>query len=134
MNTRLISIFVGLVLVIGVGALVHTTKKSVALPLENTTTVIPTSAPAQTASTTQSTSSGITLAQIAKHNSRTSCWSAINGSVYNLTSWIPNHPGGEQAILSLCGIDGSSGYNTQHGGSPKPAQMLAGFKIGVLAK
>lgn len=84
--------------------------------------------------TTTTTTSGITLATIAKHNGRSSCWSAVNGSVYDLTSWIPNHPGGEQVILSMCGLDGSDGYNGQHGGSGKPARILGGFKIGTLAK
>ena len=78
--------------------------------------------------------SGITMAQVSSHGSRSSCWSAINGNVYDLTSWIPNHPGGEQAILSLCGIDGSGGFNGQHGGQKKPASMLVGFKIGALVK
>lgn len=94
----------------------------------------PTTTNKPTPSQNQPTTGGITLAQVAQHNSRTSCWSAINGNVYDLTSWIPNHPGGEKAILSLCGIDGSAGYNGQHGGKSKPATILAGFKIGVLAK
>jgi cytochrome b involved in lipid metabolism len=88
-----------------------------------------TPAPTQT---TGATTQGITLSQVAAHKSRTSCWSAINGNVYDLTSWIPNHPGGEQAILSLCGIDGSAAYNGQHGGSTKAANILFGFKIGTL--
>lgn len=91
----------------------------------------PTPTPTQPTGTT---SGGITLAQIAGHKSRTSCWSAVNGSVYDLTSWIPNHPGGEQVVLSMCGIDGSSGYNAQHGGRSKPATILGGFKLGALTK
>jgi cytochrome b involved in lipid metabolism len=94
--------------------------------------VVPT--PKTTTPTPQPTAGGITLATIAKHNSKTSCWSAVNGSVYDLTSWIPNHPGGEQTILSMCGIDGSSGYNGQHGSSSKPARVLGGFKLGILIK
>ena len=78
--------------------------------------------------------SGITLAQVAQHNSRSSCWSAINGNVYDLTSWIPNHPGGEHNILILCGKDGSSNFNGAHGGKPKQATILAGFKLGVLTQ
>jgi cytochrome b involved in lipid metabolism len=69
---------------------------------------------------------------VATHNLRSSCWSAINGSVYDLTSWIPNHPGGERAILSLCGTDGSDAYNGQHGGSSRTATILGGFKLGAL--
>lgn len=81
-----------------------------------------------------SAQSVITLVQISQHNSRASCWSVINGGVYDLTSWIPNHPGGEKTILSICGSDGSSGYNSQHGGKSKITAILAGFKIGTLVR
>lgn len=74
---------------------------------------------------------GITSAEVASHNSRQSCWSIINGNVYDLTSWIPEHPGGEQAILKLCGTDGSVKFNGKHGGAPKQAAVLFGFKIGA---
>ncbi len=179
MKTRLISIIIGAVLVVGTGSLVYITKKPIVLPSEdattggstlnnntsNTQTQIPAKNTAPTGPvknfwsdddddddeggggtvtnpvvptpplpTGGTTPSGITLATIAKHGTRSSCWSAVNGSVYDLTSWIPNHPGGEQVILSMCGVDGSNGYNGQHGSSSKPARMLGGFKIGVLAK
>ena len=82
---------------------------------------------------TGSTKSGTyTLADVAKHSGETSCWSAINGNVYDLTSWIPQHPGGPEAILSICGKDGSDKFNQQHGGIQRQAMILAGFKIGVL--
>lgn len=100
-----------------------------------TTTTVSTPKPATpTPTPTATVSGGVTLATIAKHNSSASCWSAVNGNVYDLTSWIPNHPGGEKTILSMCGVDGSSGYNGQHGSSSKPARIIGGFKIGVLAK
>lgn len=76
----------------------------------------------------------ITMEQVADHTDGTSCWSAINGSVYDLTSWIPQHPGGSQAILQLCGTDGSEKFNGQHGGSPMQERILAGFKIGELSQ
>lgn len=78
--------------------------------------------------------SGITLTQIAQHNSDASCWSAISGNVYDLTSWIPNHPGGENTIRRICGKDGSSDYSRQHGRSSRVAGILVGFKIGTLAQ
>ncbi len=77
---------------------------------------------------------GHTLAEVAIHNSAQSCWTAIDGNVYDVTSWISRHPGGAQAILSLCGKDGSVAFNGQHGGQRRPASELAGFKIGVLKK
>ena len=73
-----------------------------------------------------------TLADVSAHKDKTSCWTAINGSVYDLTSWIAQHPGGEQMILGLCGTDGSAAFNTQHGGQAQPATELAHFKIGAL--
>lgn len=75
-----------------------------------------------------------TLADVALHSNGASCWSAINGGVYDLTSWINQHPGGPQAILSICGIDGSAAFNDQHGGQSRPANELAGFKIGTLVQ
>jgi len=75
-----------------------------------------------------------TMAEVATHNTAASCYSAINGGVYNLTSWISQHPGGQNAIKGLCGVDGSAAFNNQHGGSGKPESVLAGYKIGTLAQ
>jgi cytochrome b involved in lipid metabolism len=80
------------------------------------------------------TTDSYTMATVASHKSPSDCWTTINGSVYNVTSWIKQHPGGAQAIISLCGIDGSVAFNGQHGGQARPASELASFKIGTLAK
>jgi cytochrome b involved in lipid metabolism len=90
--------------------------------------------PVTTATTPSSTTTvkTYTLADIKLHNTRTSCWTAVNGSVYDVTSWISQHPGGSSAILGMCGIDGSSAFNGQHGGQSRPASELASFKIGTL--
>lgn len=73
-----------------------------------------------------------TLAQVAEHATAASCWSAINGNVYDLTAWIEKHPGGANRILSICGKDGSPAFSKKHLGEPKPEEMLASFKLGVL--
>ncbi len=78
--------------------------------------------------------SAYTLTQVGAHGTQTSCWSAINGNVYDLTQWITEHPGGESAILSICGKDGSAAFNGQHGGMEKQAAILATFKIGTLTE
>lgn len=78
--------------------------------------------------------SSYTLAQVATHNNATSCWTAIAGNVYDLTSWIPNHPGGEARILAICGKDGTSAYMGQHGKGGEPRDGLASYKIGALAQ
>ena len=75
---------------------------------------------------------GYTLADVAVHNSVTSCWSAIDGNVYDLTNWVNSHPGGKAAILMICGKDGSPMFESQHGGERKPASILAKYKVGAL--
>lgn len=76
----------------------------------------------------------IAMAEVAKHNSAASCYSVIDNNVYDLTSWISKHPGGEGAILKLCGTDGSSLFHGQHGSNQKQANVLATFKLGALAQ
>lgn len=75
-----------------------------------------------------------TMAQVATHNSQSNCWSVVDNNVYDLTSWIGQHPGGESAILGMCGKDGSSAFHGQHGNNAKQANALVAMKIGVLAQ
>jgi cytochrome b involved in lipid metabolism len=75
---------------------------------------------------------GYTMAQVQAANSASKCWSVVSGNVYDLTSWIGQHPGGASAIKAMCGVDATSVFQGQHGGQARPASELAGFKIGVL--
>lgn len=75
-----------------------------------------------------------TLAQVQTHSTQDSCWAAINGSVYDLTTWIPRHPGGPQRIIGLCGKDGSAMFNQKHGSSSRAQAALVLLKIGTLAQ
>lgn len=96
-------------------------------------TSAPVTAPAQPAAPTKSVTT-FTLAQVALHDTASDCWTTVNGGVYDLTSWIARHPGGQDAILSLCGHDGSAAFNAQHDGQSKPENMLASFRKGDLIK
>jgi cytochrome b involved in lipid metabolism len=69
---------------------------------------------------------------VAQHASEASCWTVVNQLVYDVTSFIRKHPGGAKNILKICGKDGTSLFEGQHGGDMKPEQMLASFKIGEL--
>lgn len=102
-----------------------------------TTTKVPTTSVKPTSPTPPVVSNNpgeYRMADVAKHNTKADCWTTINGGVYNVTSWISEHPGGESAIIGLCGIDGSNQFNDQHEGQRRPANELAGFKIGVLVQ
>lgn len=83
--------------------------------------------------TPTSTAAALTMSQVKLNNSASSCWSVINGNVYNLTNWISAHPGGRSAILSLCGVDGTSAFNSQHSGESRPESRLANYLLGKLA-
>lgn len=72
------------------------------------------------------------MVDVVKHNKSSDCWTVVNGGVYNVTSWINEHPGGASAIISMCGVDGSSAFDDQHGGQRSPERELASFKIGNL--
>jgi cytochrome b involved in lipid metabolism len=89
--------------------------------------------PAKTQTNTNSTTVvSFNSEQVATHGNAKSCWATINGSIYDLTKWISQHPGGEGRILSICGKDGSLAFNGQHGGDPRALSVLATFKIGTL--
>jgi uncharacterized membrane protein len=101
----------------------HTGAQSVwegKLALQKTT-------PTSTSATTYGAS------DLKKHATSTSCWSAIDGDVYDLTKWISQHPGGQSTIKALCGIDGSAMFNNQHGGQSRPVSTLINYKIGKFA-
>lgn len=73
-----------------------------------------------------------TVAEIVTHRDQTSCYTTINGSVYDLTAWVMLHPGGKDKILSLCGTDGTERFTKKHKGGQKFMDILARFKIGTL--
>lgn len=102
-----------------------------------TPVVTPTSRPTVTPTptpTSTSTVAGYTMAQVRANNTARSCWSAIDGYVYDLTNWINSHPGGSGAILFLCGIDGTNAFKAQHENQTRPTVRLDSYRIGVLNK
>ena len=150
MNTKLLLAGI-VVLVLGIGAYTFVSKPKPMPPSENTgtptTTQVPQSSPTETVvQTTKAPSptetsaakvAGYTLSDIKPHNSASDCWFAVNGSVYNVTSYIASqkHPGGE-AILLGCGKDATDLFTNRPDGkgshSDKAFSMLVRFKIGVL--
>jgi len=83
------------------------------------------------------TGTGVTklysMAQVRKHHTKSNCWAVLHKKVYNLTKWIPQHPGGAATITGLCGKRGAAAFNAQHGGAAGVASILAGFQIGRIA-
>ena len=123
---KILSVGLGLI-VVGIAAVIaYNQPKNSRLPS-------PTPPITQTPSTENRTKT-YTATDIASHNNASSCWTIVNGNVYDLTNWISSHPGGEQAILGLCGKDGTEAFMNQHGGQSRPERVLASFNIGTLTK
>ncbi len=85
-----------------------------------------------------------TLSEVATHNSADDCWTIIGDNVYDITSYVPRHPGGNEILLA-CGAHGSSLFferQTETGeavgsGSPhssSAASQLETLKIGTVSE
>ncbi len=75
-----------------------------------------------------------TMQQVATNNKASSCWTVINGSVYDLTRWIDIHPGGPEVITSMCGIDSTAVFTAQHDDAANPVKILKQFILGPIKK
>lgn len=88
--------------------------------------------------------SSYTSKEVAKHDSGDDCWTIVNGNVYDLTAYIPRHPGGTEEIVAACGTDGTSlfterktdngvevGSGTPHSSSAQ--SQLENLKVGTLS-
>lgn len=42
-----------------------------------------------------------------EHRAKDDAWTAINGKVYNITPYLPYHPGGEKELMRVAGRDGT---------------------------
>jgi cytochrome b involved in lipid metabolism len=52
----------------------------------------------------------LTIEEVATHATADDCWTIIDDKVYDITSYISSHPGGND-ILAACGKDGSTLFN-----------------------
>lgn len=97
--------------------------------------VTPTSTPTSTpAASKNPVANSYTMENVKANNNASSCWTVIESDVYDLTRWISMHPGGAEAIKSLCGKDGTSAFNAQHEGQKNPAARLSMYRLGPLTK
>lgn len=72
-----------------------------------------------------------TAEEIARHNHNEDLWLVIHGSVYNLTKFYKEHPGGEEVLLQLAGKNGSKCFDSI-GHSDEAIMLRDTFKIGEL--
>ena len=75
-----------------------------------------------------------TMSEVSKHiTNETGIWTVIDNRVYDITKWVPQHPGGRVAIMQIAGKDGSELYhnNPFHKGK-NTDEILKKYYIGDL--
>lgn len=102
------------------------------------TTNNPTATPTRivVATITPIPNSNLTLStqEIATHNTLQNCWLIISNKVYNVTTYVYQHPGGSNTIQSFCGKEATSAFQTKGGNgsnhSNNAYNLLGQFLIG----
>lgn len=52
--------------------------------------------------------------ELQRHKTKEDCWTVLGGRVYNLTPYLPFHPGGEKILMAIAGRDGTSLFMKTH--------------------
>lgn len=109
-----------------------TTQPSVVNPQTNTSENNLSTTP----TTPQPTTNIFTASQVATHNKPANCWITIHSNVYDVTSFLDQHPSGADVILPYCGKDATNAFETQdrrRGTHSQTARnLLAQYKVGTL--
>ncbi|KAK9452700.1 FMN-dependent dehydrogenase-domain-containing protein [Dipodascopsis uninucleata] len=64
----------------------------------------------------------LTGAEVEKHASKESCWVIVHGKCYDVTEFLPEHPGGQRIILRYAGKDATKEFDPIH-----PSDTLAKY-------
>ncbi|KAG7230459.1 hypothetical protein INR49_024568 [Caranx melampygus] len=72
-----------------------------------------------------------TLEQIRLHNMSNDTWLIIHDKVYDITSFLEEHPGGEEVLLEQAGADATESFEDV-GHSTDAREMLEQYYVGEL--
>ncbi|CEG72906.1 Putative Cytochrome b5 [Rhizopus microsporus] len=73
----------------------------------------------------------ISLNEVAQHKSKNDLWLVIHNKVYDITSFVVEHPGGEEVLIDEAGKDATEAFE-DIGHSDEAREMLDKYQIGVL--
>ncbi len=74
-----------------------------------------------------------TWQEVASHNTAESAWVIVDGRVYDITDFIPTHPGGSEMLLLAAGRECTDLFNSYHWKAPEKARKyLVNYEIGKL--
>ena len=71
------------------------------------------------------------LAEVETHNTKGSAWMVIHNKVYDVTNFMQEHPGGEEVLLDVLGVDASESFEDV-GHSNDARDLLKDYLLGDL--
>jgi flavocytochrome c len=74
----------------------------------------------------------VSQTELERHNRPDDCWVVLHGMVYDLTDFLPVHPGGAYMIEKHAGKDGTLPFQVLHRDTTKFDGMLRQFAVGHL--
>lgn len=74
--------------------------------------------------------------EVAKHNTASSVWVSYRGKVYNVTEFVPDHPGGDDLVMRYAGKDMGEIMSdpSEHSHSDSAFELLEEHIIGKIAE
>ena len=70
--------------------------------------------------------------EVEKHNTGDNCWIVYKDGVYDVTEFVPKHPGGKFTLSTAAGQDITYLMQTSHIMNDYPFDILKKYKIGTI--
>ncbi|KAJ5776506.1 uncharacterized protein N7511_001517 [Penicillium nucicola] len=80
-----------------------------------------------------SESQEFTYSQIAEHNTKKDLYLIVHDKVYDCTSFVDEHPGGEEVLLDVGGQDSTEAFEDV-GHSDEAREILDGLLVGTVKR
>ncbi|KAK6931365.1 Cytochrome b5-like heme/steroid binding domain [Dillenia turbinata] len=69
--------------------------------------------------------------EASQHNTKNDCWIVIDGKVYDVSTYLDDHPGGDDVLLEVTGKDAKEAFEDA-GHSQDARELMETFCIGEL--
>ncbi|KAK9236780.1 FMN-dependent dehydrogenase-domain-containing protein [Lipomyces kononenkoae] len=74
----------------------------------------------------------LTLGEVSQHKTAQSCWVIIGSTVYDVTKFLPDHPGGSRSILRFAGKDATTEFEGIHPPGTLEETLHESAKVGTV--
>ncbi|KAL0327117.1 UNVERIFIED_CONTAM: cytochrome isoform A [Sesamum angustifolium] len=71
-----------------------------------------------------------TMEEASEHNTKDDCWVVVDGKVYDVSSYLDEHPGGDDVLLRATGKDATDEFEDGH--SKTARELMEQYCIGEL--